>query len=68
MIPTGKTSIFSLREKTTLAIPVITAMNSSQLVLFNPSMNCCTISCKFFYYTAKDNRLHPHKNTRFIII
>jgi hypothetical protein len=42
-IPTGNTNMFSIRENTTLAMPSTTAMNSSQVVLLNSLMNCCTI-------------------------
>ena len=43
-IPTGYTRIFSFLEKMTLAIPVITATNSSALVCRIPNMNRWKIS------------------------
>lgn len=43
--PVGYTRIFSLLEKITLAIPKTTAMNSSQVVLLMPVINCSKISC-----------------------
>jgi len=46
IIPTGYTSMFSLRENTTLAMPVTTPMNSSAVVLLNSCINCCTSGLK----------------------